>query len=166
MKDDDLGHQFTLGASSDGFFDECGKIGHFGWTDLAFSTSTIAKTGSPPQHTTTNATLPSTGIAISLHGQTIGATNQWRRGSLWSHARRAWSGLAARWLVHLFGATKRDASKNREMGVALSLGGRHLIGRYNNQIGFGDRGRRDVGEEVLPGWSVWGDVMASIWAAI
>ena len=52
------------------------------------------------------------------------------------------------------------------MGVALALGGRHLIGRYNNQIGFGDRGRRDVGEEVPPGWSVWGDVMASIWAAI
>ena len=53
-------------------------------------------------------------------------------------------------------ATKRDASKNREMGVALALGGRHLIGRYNNQIGFGDRGRRDVGEEARGGWSVWG----------
>jgi hypothetical protein len=52
------------------------------------------------------------------------------------------------------------------MGVALALGGCHLIGRYNNQIGFGDRGRRDVGEEVPPGWSVWGVVMASIWAAI
>ncbi len=52
------------------------------------------------------------------------------------------------------------------MGMALALGGRHLIGRYNNQIGVGDRGRRDVGEEVPPGWSVWGDIMASIWAAI
>ncbi len=52
------------------------------------------------------------------------------------------------------------------MGVALALGGRHLIGRYNNQIGFGNRSRRDVGEEVSPGWSVWGDVMTSIWVAI
>ncbi len=52
------------------------------------------------------------------------------------------------------------------MGVALALGGRHLIGRYNKQIGFGDRGRRDFREEVPPGLSVWGDVMASIWAAI
>ncbi len=52
------------------------------------------------------------------------------------------------------------------MGVALALDGRHLIGRYNNQIGFGNRGRRDVGEEVPPGWSMWGDVMASIWVAI
>jgi hypothetical protein len=52
------------------------------------------------------------------------------------------------------------------MGVALALGGRHSIGRYNNQIGFGDRGRRDVGDGVPPGWSMWGDVMASIWAAI
>jgi hypothetical protein len=75
-------------------------------------------------------------------------------------------GFGGAMLVHLFGATKRDASKNREIGVALALGGRHLIGRYNNQIGFGDRGRRDVGEEVPPGWSVWGDVMALIWAAI
>ncbi len=38
----------------------------------------------------------------------------------------------------------------------LGLGGRHLIGRYNNQIVVGGRGRIDVGEEVRGGWSVWG----------
>jgi hypothetical protein len=38
----------------------------------------------------------------------------------------------------------------------LALGGRHLIGRYNNQIVVGGRGRIDVGEEARGGWSVWG----------
>ncbi len=38
----------------------------------------------------------------------------------------------------------------------MALGGRHLIGRYNNQIVVGGRGRIDVGEEACGGWSVWG----------
>ena len=50
-----------------------------------------------------------------------------------SHARHPCSGLAARLLVCLFGAPKRDASKNREMGGALDLGGRRLMMAYNNQ---------------------------------
>ncbi len=130
-------------------------------------------TASTTQNTTTHNNqheppppYPSGALALSLHGQAIGATNHWHRGSLWSHSRRAWLGLAARWLVCLFGGQNETTSKNREEHGASALGGRHLIGRHNNQIGVGNRSSRDVGEEVLPGWSVWGDVSASIWAAI
>ncbi len=38
----------------------------------------------------------------------------------------------------------------------MALGGCHLIGRYNNQIVVGGRGRIDVGEEARGGWSMWG----------
>ncbi len=38
----------------------------------------------------------------------------------------------------------------------MAFGGRHLIGRYNNQIVVGGHGRIDVGEEARGGWSVWG----------
>ncbi len=31
-----------------------------------------------------------------------------------------------------------------------------MIGRYNNQMVVGGRGRIDVGEEAQGGWSVWG----------
>ncbi len=109
---------------------------------------------------------PSAVFALFLHGQAIGATNQWHRGSLWSHSRRAWSGLAARWLVRLFGGGNENTSKNREEHGASAVGGRHLIGRHNNQIGVSDCGSRDVREEAPPGWSVWGDVSTSIGAAI
>jgi hypothetical protein len=37
---------------------------------------------------------------------------------------------------------------------------------HNNQIGDGNRIRRDVGEEARLGWSVWGPVIALIWAEI
>ena len=46
--------------------------------------------------------------------------------------------------------------KLRDKGV-LALGGRHLIGRHNNQIGVGGRGGRDSGEEARGGESVWGE---------
>ncbi len=38
----------------------------------------------------------------------------------------------------------------------MALGGRHLIGRYNNQLVVGGCGRIDVGEEARGGLSVWG----------
>jgi hypothetical protein len=130
-------------------------------------------TTSTTQNTTTHNNqheppLPysSAALALSLHGQAIGTTNQWRRGSLWSHSRRAWLGLAARWLVRLFGGQNETTSKNREEHGASALGSRHLIGRHNNQIGVSNHGSRDVGEEAPPGWSMWGDVSALIWAAI
>jgi hypothetical protein len=130
-------------------------------------------TASTTQNTTTHNNqheppppYPSAALVLSLHGQAIGATNQWCHGSLWSHSRRTWLGLVARWLVCLFGGQHETTSKNREEHGASALGGRHLIGRHNNQIGVGNRGSRDVGEEAPPGWSMWGDVRASIWAAI
>jgi hypothetical protein len=48
----------------------------------------------------------------------------------------------------------------------LALGGQHFEGKHNNQIGVGGRGGRDAGEEARMVWSVWGDIIASIWAAI
>ncbi len=48
----------------------------------------------------------------------------------------------------------------------LALGGRHLIGRHNNQIVIGGHGGRDVEEEAWPAWSAGGDAIASIWVAI
>ena len=44
----------------------------------------------------------------------------------------------------MFGSPKRDASKNREMGGALDLGGRRLMMAYINQPRIGGRDNRDV----------------------
>jgi hypothetical protein len=128
------------------------------------STSKVAKMGlSQPQHTTQHTTtkmshchLLSTGFALSLHGQNTGAPNQWHRGSLWSHARCLWLGLAARWLVRLFGVPNEDTSKNREICQALALDGRRSMMRDNNQLGDSGRVWRDVGEEAPGSCSVWG----------
>jgi hypothetical protein len=48
----------------------------------------------------------------------------------------------------------------------LALGGQNFEGKSNNQIGVGGHGGRDVGEEARLVWSMWGDVIASIWGAI
>jgi hypothetical protein len=65
--------------------------------------------------------------------------------------------LAARWLVCLFGAPKRDALNNREMGWALDLGGRRLMITYNNQPRIGGRDNGDVRAEACGRESAWGD---------
>ncbi len=60
-EDGNLGHPFIMGASSDAFFCyESRKIGHFGWPNLGFSTSKVAKTchNLQPQHTTHNTQQP------------------------------------------------------------------------------------------------------------
>ncbi len=75
-------------------------------------------------------------------------------------------GLLSPPLVPLFGAPKRDPSKNREMGRALALVGCGSIMITNNQpiVGGGDRG--DVWVEAR-GWeSVWGDTVPSFGATI
>jgi hypothetical protein len=102
-----------------------------------------------PQHTTTNMSRrrhtlqrrwPSLSMGRLSAPPTNGAAASYR-----SHKRRPCSGLAARWLVCLFaGAPKRDASKNREMGGALDLGGRRLMMAYINQPRIGGRDNRDV----------------------
>ncbi len=48
----------------------------------------------------------------------------------------------------------------------MALGGQHFEGKHNNQIGVGSRGGRDAGERARPVWSMWGEVIALIWAAI
>jgi hypothetical protein len=122
-----------------------------------------------PQHTTTN---------MSRHRPTL----QWRwpflsRGRLsapstngaaasyHSHARHPCSGLAARLLVCLFGAPKRDASKNREMGGALDLGGRRLMMAYSNQPRIGGRNNGDVRAEARGRESAWGDTVPAFGAS-
>ena len=75
-------------------------------------------------------------------------------------------GLLSLPLVSLFGAPKRDPSKNRETGRALALGGRGLIMITNNQPIVGGSGRGDVWV-VARGWeSVWGDTVPSFEATI
>ena len=121
-----------------------------------------------PQHTTTN---------MSRHRPTL----QWRwpflsRGRLSapstngaaasyrSHARRPWSGLAAQWLVCLFRAPKRDASKKREIGGALDLGGCRLMMAYNNQPRIGGRDNGDVRADARGQESAWGDTVPAFGA--
>jgi hypothetical protein len=94
---------------------------------------------------------PPTNGTAAPYGLTQGARGRvWRRDG---------------WFTCLGGEIKTTSKNGKEHG-ASALGGRHLIGRHNNQIGVGNHGSRDVREEVPPGWSVWGDVSASIWAAI
>ena len=82
-----------------------------------------------------------------------------------SQARHPWSGLAARWLVCLFGAPKRDASKNREMGGALDLGGRLFMMAYNNQPRISGSNNGDVRAEARGQESTWGDTVPSFGAS-
>jgi len=66
----------------------------------------------------------------------------------------------------LFGAPKRDPSKNREMGRALALGGHGSMMTNNNQLIVGGSGRADVWVEAC-GWeSVWGDTVPSFGVTI
>jgi hypothetical protein len=123
-----------------------------------------------PQHTTTNMSRhrptlqwcwPSLSMGRLLAPPTNGAAASYR-----SHARHPWSGLAVRWLVCLFGAPKRDALKNREMGRALDfLGGRRLTMAYNNQPRIGGRNNGDVRADAC-GWeSAWGDTVPAFGAS-
>ncbi len=65
-------------------------------------------------------------------------------------------GLLSPRLVPLVGTPSKDASKNREGDGSLALGGHCLVLRCNNQLIVGGSGWRDDGEDVRPGWSVWG----------
>ena len=59
-------------------------------------------------------------------------------------------------MVRLFGALKRNPSKNRERGGALALGGCRLIKLYNNQPIAGGIDRGDVSVEARVAVSAWG----------
>ena len=109
---------------------------------IFFATSTfIATKMSRPQPDPPPARL-------YLHGNTYHGPSFWCRRFLSVKGRRTASGLLSLPLVPLFGAPKRDPSKNREMGRALALGGRCSIMKNNNQLVVGVRGGMDVGEEA------------------
>ncbi len=74
-------------------------------------------------------------------------------------------GLHSLRLVPLLGMPNEDASKNREGDGSLALGGRRLAIRHNNQQIVGGSYRTDDGEDVRPGWSVWGACFAYFGAA-
>ena len=61
-------------------------------------------------------------------------------------------------VVPSFGATI-GATKKIEGHGAMALGGRNFIGRNNNQPTVRVRGWVEMGEEALPRWRAWGDVI-------
>ncbi len=54
-----------------------------------------------------------------------------------------------------------DSYKSRKRWEGSWPYGQNLIKTHNNQPEINDSGRRDVGERVRGGWSVWGDVVPS-----
>jgi hypothetical protein len=66
-------------------------------------------------------------------------------------------------LAPLVGKPNEDASKNREGDGSSALGGRCLVVRHNNQPIVCSSDRMDDGEDVRPGWSVWGGVLFLFW---
>ena len=50
-------------------------------------------------------------------------------------------------------------SKNRAMGVALTLSGQNLIGRHNNHPSVSISGERESGEVAHGGWREWGNAV-------
>ncbi len=65
----------------------------------------------------------------------------------------------------MFGAPKCHPSNNREGRWALALGGCRVNNTHNNQSKDGFHVTVDVGEDALPGRSVWGDVVSLLGAA-
>jgi hypothetical protein len=123
-----------------------------------------------PQHITTNMsrrrpTLQQRWPSLSM-GRLLAPPSNGAAASYRSHARHPWSGcLTARWLVCLFGAPKRDASKNREMGVALDLGNRRLMMAYINQPRIGGHNNGDVRADACGRESAWGDTVPAFGAS-
>jgi hypothetical protein len=82
-------------------------------------------------------------------------------GAVASHESTAgtrWPGSRLLQLVPLFGAPKWHQFKNRATGRALPLGGRHLMGRHNNQPKVGGSEGGDMGKTshwaIMKGWDV------------
>ncbi len=103
---------------------------------------------------------------LYLHINTYHGPRFWCHRFLLVKGRRMVLGLLFLPLVPLFGAPKRDPSKNRETGGALALGGRHSRMKNNNQLVVSVRSGLDVGEEARWGKSVWGDTVPSFGATI
>ncbi len=75
------------------------------------------------------------------------------------------SGLRTPLFFPLFGVPKHGPSNNREGWCALALGGRRFNDTHNNQTKDGFHITVDVGEDALPGRSMWGDVVSLLGAA-
>ncbi len=75
------------------------------------------------------------------------------------------SGLRLLLFFPLFGVPKRNPLNNREGWWALALGGRRFNNTHNNQTKDGFHVTVGVGEDALPGWSMWGDVVSLLRAA-
>jgi hypothetical protein len=123
-------------------------------------------------HTTHNTTqtnkmsccLPTpSGFALYLHGNICHGPKSWCHGSPRVCCRRLVVGLPSLQLVPLVGMPNKDASKNREGGGSLALGGHRLVLRHNNQPIVGGSDRRDDREDAPPGWSVWGGLFFLFW---
>jgi hypothetical protein len=56
-------------------------------------------------------------------------------------------------------------SENRQMGMALVIGGCHLIKRCNNQLESNSQDNVDVEEVMQGGWSAWGNTVPSFWTS-
>ncbi len=68
-------------------------------------------------------------------------------------------------LVPLVGTPNEDSSKNREGDGSSALGGRRWVLKHINQPIVGGNDRKDDGEDVWPGWSVWGGCFSFFGAA-
>ncbi len=89
---------------------------------------------------------------LHLHGNTYHWPSFWCCWFLSIKGRRAASGLLSPPLVPLFGAPKRDPSKNREMGGSLALGLSGWVGLGRVGSGRVGSGPGRVGGFVGSGW--------------
>jgi hypothetical protein len=81
----------------------------------------------------------------------------------WVCAGRKPSGSCLSLFFPLFRVPKRNPLNNREGWCALALGGRRINNTHNNQTKDGFHIRVYVGEDALPGQSVW-DVVSLLGA--
>ncbi len=120
--------------------------------------------------TTTNkmscATLPSSGFAPSLSMSRAVAPPNHGTAAPQRHAQAASRRGCAR--CHWFACLGRQNKRHQiiERGGCLALGGRRFININNNQMEDSVDIRECVGEEVRPGWNVWGGRLPIIWGGI
>jgi hypothetical protein len=95
------------------------------------------------------------GFALYLHGNICHGPKSWCRSSPRVCCRHLVVGSLLPRLVPLVGMPNKDSLKNREGDGSLALGGCRWVVRHSNQPIAGGSNRRDDGEDVQPGWSVW-----------
>jgi hypothetical protein len=149
------------------------KISHFGWSNFDFlqskrgivssylATSPLA-TSHSTKHTTTNMSChcpTSQWLCLLLPwvGQQSPHCMVPRPPMVPCQVPMVWFGSATIG-CHVWGV-RHNKHQQIERKWWLGLSGRNLNpGRHNNQPKVDVQGRRDIGEVVRGGWSVWGDV--------